>query len=108
MKLIMAIVNSDDSQNVLRSLSQEGFHITKLATTGGFLMAGNVTLITGVEDHRVDEAINIIREKSRSRNQTVPTITESSIGGFFNAPLVDVTVGGATIFVLPIDRFEKI
>lgn len=104
----MAIVNSDDAHNVIRSLSQEGYQITKLATTGGFLMAGNVTLITGVEDHRVDEAINIIRDKSRSRSQTVPTITESSIGGFFNAPLVDVTVGGATIFVLPIERFEKI
>lgn len=108
MKLIMAIVNSDDSHNVIRSLSQEGLQVTKLATTGGFLMAGNVTIITGVEDDRVDEAIGIIRDKSRSRSQTVPTITESTIGGFFNAPMVDVTVGGATIFVMPVDRFEKI
>lgn len=108
MKLVMAIVNSDDAQNVIRSLAQEGFQITKLATTGGFLMAGNVTLITGVEDNRVDEVISIIRDKSRSRSQTVPTITESSIGGFFNAPLVDVTVGGATIFVIPVERFEKL
>jgi len=108
MKLILAIVSSDDSQSVIRSLTQQGFLITKLATTGGFLMAGNVTIITGVEDDRVDEAINIIRETSKSRSQTVPTISESSLGGFFNAPLVEVTVGGATIFVLPVDRFEKI
>jgi len=104
----MAIVSSDDAQSVIRSLTQEGFQITKLATTGGFLMAGNVTIITGVEDDRVDNAISIIREKSKSRSQTVPTISESSIGGFLNAPLVEVTVGGATIFVMPVDRFEKI
>ncbi|MCL2628886.1 MAG: cyclic-di-AMP receptor [Oscillospiraceae bacterium] len=108
MKLIMAIVSSDDAQNVIKSLTHEGFLITKLATTGGFLMAGNVTIMTGVDDERVDDAINIIREKSKSRSQTVPTISESSIGGFMNAPLVEVTIGGATIFVLPIERFEKI
>jgi len=109
MKLIMAIVSSDDAQNVIKSLTQEGFLITKLATTGGFLMSGNVTIMTGVDDNRVDDAINIIRETSKSRSQSVPTISESSsIGGFLNAPLVEVTVGGATIFVLPVDRFEKI
>jgi uncharacterized protein YaaQ len=108
MKLILAIVSSEDAQSVIRSLSQAGFSITKLATTGGFLMSGNVTIITGVEDAQVDEAIEIIRNTSQSRRQAIPTITESSIRGFFDAPLVEVTVGGATIFVLPIDRFEKI
>ena len=108
MKLVMAIVSSDDAQSVIKSLTQEGFSITKLATTGGFLMSGNVTIITGVEDDRVDDAINIIRETSKSRSQTVPTISESSVGGFLSAPLIEVTVGGATIFVLPVDRFEKI
>ena len=108
MKLILAIINSDDAQRVIRSLSQDGFSITKLATTGGFLMSGNVTIITGVEDERVEEAIEIIRKTSMSRTQAMPTISDSSRGGFFNAPLVEVTVGGATIFVLPVDRFEKI
>jgi len=108
MKLIMAIVNSDDAQSVIKSLTQEGFLITKLATTGGFLMAGNVTIMTGVEDDLVDTVINIIRETSKSRSQTIPAITESSIGGFMNAPLAEITVGGATIFVIPVDRFEKI
>jgi len=107
-KLILAIVSSEDAQSVIRNLSEAGFSITKLATTGGFLMSGNVTLITGVEDERVDEAIDVIRETSKSRRQAIPTITESSIRGFFDAPLVEVTVGGATIFVLPIERFEKI
>jgi len=108
MKLILAIVSSDDSARVMRSLTQAEFSVTRLATTGGFLMAGNVTLIIGVEDERVDEAIGIIRETSKSRTQAMPTISETSIRGFFDAPLMEVMVGGATIFVLPVDRFEKI
>jgi len=107
MKLVLAIVNSEDAQRVMRNLTKEGFSVTKLATTGGFLMSGNITLITGVEDERVDEAIEIIREMSESRTKAVPSIPESGIGGFFDTALVDVVVGGATIFVLPIDKFEK-
>ena len=108
MKLILAIVNSEDAQRVIRNLTQDGFSVTKLATTGGFLMSGNITIITGAEDERIEKAIEIIRETSESRTRTVPSIPESGIGGFFDTALVDVTVGGATIFVLPVDRFEKI
>jgi len=108
MKLVLAIVNSEDAQRVIRSLTNEGFSVTKLATTGGFLMSGNVTVITGVEDDRVDEAIELIRKMSESRQRSVPSIPEAGMGGFFDTALVDVTIGGATIFVLPIDRFEKI
>jgi len=108
MKLVMAIVNSEDGNRVMKSLTSEGFSVTKLATTGGFLMSGNITLITGVEDERVDEAIDVIRKKSESRTKAVPSLPESGIGGFFDTALVDVVVGGATIFVFSVDRFEKI
>ena len=108
MKLVLAIINSEDAQRVMRSLTQDGFSVTKLATTGGFLMSGNVTIITGVEDERVDEAIDIISKMSESRSRSVPAIPESGMGGFFDTALVDVSVGGATIFVLPVDRFLKI
>jgi len=108
MKLIMAIISSDDAHNVIRSLTQADFSVTKLATSGGFLMAGNVTIITGVEDDLVEDAIDVIRKTSMSRKQPMPAISDTSRGGFFSAPLVEVTVGGATIFVIPVDRFEKI
>ena len=61
MKLIIAIINYDDAGSVIESLSKSGFSSTRLSTTGGFLLAGNVTLLIGVEDKQVQEAIDIIR-----------------------------------------------
>ena len=108
MKLVLAIINSEDAQRVIRSLTEKSFSVTKLATTGGFLMKGNVTIITGVEDTQVNQVIEIIREKSESRRQVIPSLPESRMGGFLDTALVEVMVGGATIFVMSLDQFEKI
>lgn len=108
MKLVLAIINSDDAQKVIRSLAKEGFSITKLATTGGFLLSGNVTIITGVDDDKVDKVIEIISNTSKSRRQAMPAVSEAGIGAFYDPAMVEVTVGGATVFVMSIDRFEKV
>lgn len=107
MKLVLAIVSKDDSSMVSSALTQEGFPVTKLATTGGFLMAGNTTFISGVEDARVDEAIQIIGKHSRRRTQVVP-YTSAMEAGTYTAYPVEVSVGGSTVFVLNIERFEKV
>ena len=107
MKLIIAIINRDDSNAVVQNLSRNGFSSTKLSTTGGFLLASNVTLLVGVEDDQVQTAINLIRECSHSRQQMVPAITEMSYG-FMPVMPVEVTVGGATIFVVNVERFERV
>ena len=80
--------------------------MTKLATTGGFLKAGNTTFLCGVEDDRVDEVTEIIRKQSKRRTQMVPTTTFYDAGMYAAYP-VEVTVGGATIFVLNVDHFER-
>lgn len=108
MKLIFAIVSHDDSQRVIRELTHGGFQVTKLATTGGFLMAGNATLIAGVQDNKVDAALELIRKSSRSRRQTIPAMNDPATTGAFASAPIEVTVGGATVFVLDVDRFEKI
>ena len=56
MKLIIAIVNNDDSAVVASALTKENFTVPKLSTTGGFLMVGTTTLLIGTEDERVDTA----------------------------------------------------
>ena len=107
MKLIIAIINYDDANAVTQNLSKNGFSSTRLATTGGFLLAGNVTLLTGVKDDQVQQAIDLIRECSHSRKQMVPALTEMSYG-FMPVMPVEVTVGGATVFVVDVERFERL
>lgn len=107
MKLIFAIVSSDDSSSVQGGLTKAGFSVTKLATTGGFLMAGNTTFICGTEDDKVDEVISIIEKHSRKRSQLVPSSASYSTGMYSTFP-VEVTVGGATVFVMNVERFEKL
>ena len=107
MKLVLAVVSKDDSSMVSSALTQEGFPVTKLATTGGFLMAGNTTFISGVEVGQVDQVIDIIRKQSTRRTQIVPSASTMD-GGMYTSVPIEVTVGGATIFVLDVDRFEKV
>ena len=107
MKLILAIVSNDDSGAVSSALTREGFSVTKLATTGGFLMVGNTTFISGVQDEKVDEVIGIIAKYSSRRTQIVPHSSTMDVGMYSSFP-VEVTVGGSTIFVLNVDRFEKV
>ena len=72
MKMIFAIVNNDDAQDVMKALNKERVSVTKLASTGGFLMKGNTTFISGVEDDQVEGVISIIRDHSRRRTQIMP------------------------------------
>ena len=107
MKLILAIVSSDDSSMVSSALTKNNFSVTKLATTGGFLMSGNTTFLIGTEDENVDKAINVIGEHSKKRKQMVPSSSSYGVGMYTSFP-VEVTVGGATIFVLDVEQFKKL
>ena len=107
MKLVLAIISHDDANTVTQSLTKAGFSSTKLATTGGFLMAGNVTILVGVDEEKVQTVIDIIREHSHSRRHMIPSTTEMSYGYYPSMP-VEVVVGGATIFVVDIERFERV
>lgn len=107
MKLITAIVNKEDSKTVNTELVKAGYSVTKLATTGGFLMAGNVTMLVGTDDEKVDDCIAIIEKFSRQRTEVVPSTASYGVGVTTAMPL-EVTVGGATVFVTHVERFEKV
>ena len=107
MKLIFAIVSNDDSSRVSKELTKNRFSVTRLATTGGFLMAGNTTFLIGTDDDKVDEVISIIGKHSKTRTQMVPSSASYGVGMYTSFP-VEVQVGGATIFVTNIERFEKL
>ena len=107
MKLVIAIVNNDDSAVVASALTKENFIVTKLSTTGGFLMVGNTTFLIGTEDKDIPRLKSIIDKYSRTRTHRAAT-TESFGRGFSEGALQqEVNVGGATVFVLSVDSMDK-
>ncbi len=106
MKLIIAIVHSDDAQAVLTEISRSGYSATKLSTSGGFMRAGNTTLMIGVEEEQVDDVIALIGKKAHSHKQVVASAAKGE-GSVDSMPL-EVKVGGATIFVVDVDKFVKL
>lgn len=107
MKLIIAIVNSEDAAVVLSELTNGGFSVTKLSTSGGFLRAGNVTMMIGVEEEKVQDVLSTLEEFSSQRKQQVP-VNSTYIGDSLISVPVEVTVGGATVFVLDVAQFYKL
>ena len=108
MKLIIAIVQDEDATKLVSSLMNEGYGVTKLATTGGFLRAGNTTLMIGVEDKKLDGAMAVVEKVCHSRKQiaTAPTPMSGVTGAYVPYP-IEVMVGGATVFVLDVEQFKK-
>ncbi len=108
MKLILAIINNDDSISASAALNSAGFFVTRLSTTGGFLMVGNTTLLIGTEDNGVDQVKDILAKTCATRKRIAST--RDSFGkGLSNQSLPDeVTVGGATIFVMDVTETYKV
>ncbi len=105
MKMVMAIVQAEDVPNVTNALVDAGHRVTRIATTGGLLRRENVTLLLGVEDERVDEVLRTLQQSGRHRKTSVNIPSEPPGGQV--AQTINVEVGGATIFVLDIERFER-
>lgn len=109
MKLIVAVVQDKDSLRLLEALVKKGYRATKLASTGGFLREGNTTLLIGVEDDQTADVLATIRETCRPREQLVTPLTPPTgpVDSYLAYP-VEVVVGGGTVFVLNVERYEKI
>jgi uncharacterized protein YaaQ len=106
MKLIIAIVNNDDAHFVNTGLTSEGFQITKVSSTGGFLLNGNSTFFVGVDDSRVERALEIIKAHSKKRVKSIPSATMPMGVGNTAVPMnADVCIGGATVFILDVEKF---
>ena len=108
MKLIIAVVQDKDSTKLLSDLVDNNFRATKLATTGGFLKSGNTTFMIGTEELRVNKALEIIKRNCKAREQLVAPITPMGGNADSYVPYpVEVEVGGATVFVMPVDKFYQ-
>lgn len=108
MKLIFAIVHNDDAGKLTDALRDNNYQFTLISTTGGFLREGNATILIGVEADKLDAALALIKKNCVTRTQFVnpmPPVMEP--GELYLAQPVEVQVGGATIFVMDVERFEK-
>ncbi len=110
MKLVYAIIRTDNEDDVVAELTKNQFSITRLSTTGGFLKKGNTTLLIGTEDKNVDKVIDIIKKECGKHQRitvNVPYMSGTAMVNYGTMPM-NVEIGGATIFVTDVDRFEKI
>ena len=87
MKMVILIVKDQDADEVTQALTTEKYRITRVASTGGFLRSGVVTFLIGMRDERVEQALEIIR-----KNLTPLPSGEKR----------------ATLFVVPVERFEQV
>jgi len=93
-KLIIAIIEDDFSSKVIKSLTENEYRATRLSSTGGFLKSGNTTLLIGVKDDEVDAVVDIIREQCKDKK-----VAKGK---------KEVIVGGANIFVLDVEGYDKL
>lgn len=104
MKMIIAIVQSKDSNRLRKAFNKAEIQMTQLSTTGGFLREGNATFLIGVEDDRVQAVLDVIKKNAESREQYISSRMDVEGGSAFP---VNVRIGGATVFVLPVEDFIK-
>lgn len=109
MKMVLAIIHDEDAHHLMEKLTKEGYMATKLASTGGFLKTGNTTLFIGVPKEEVASVVAIIEEVCKTtKKMSVINPPVSSIPDNMMSYPVEITVGGATIFVLDVDQYFKV
>ena len=107
MKLIVAIVQDQDAPSLVEDLTNNEFRVTKLASTGGFLKSGNTTLLIGVDEECVDEALKVIEDNCKTREITTSLMTVSMPGDTYIPYPLEVKAGGAPVFVLDVEPYIR-
>ena len=107
-KLVLAVLQGSDSDNTIRNLNERGFMVTVLSSTGGFLKKKSTTVMIGVEESKLEEVLGIIESVCKARKQTVSAVAPSvDTTGFYIPYPVEVSVGGATVFILDVEQFRR-
>ena len=109
-KLILAVLQGDDYDNTVSELNKAGFFVTMLSSTGGFLKKRSTTAMIGVEEEKLEEVLGILKRCTGKRVETVYQNLPMAHGGSMSpVPIVPMakTTGGATVFVMDLDRIEK-
>lgn len=106
-KLLVVITADDEADALIRTLVERGYPATKVSSTGGFLRRGSATILSGIDASDVDAVLGIIRSQCQARTEFVPAQALPFPESIYPAEPVQVRVGGAIVFVIPVERFEK-
>jgi len=108
LKLAVCIVHNRDRNRITDELVKAGFKFTVIGSTGGFLREGNTTILIGLEEHELSMLERLIAENCQSREQLVNVMPfEAAPPGAFIPSPVKVPVGGAVMFVMPVEQFNR-
>ena len=106
-KLLIVIASDSDADRLIQKLVQRGYPATKVSSTGGFLRRGNATIFSGVDAEDVDNVVVIIRSECQARTEFLPAQALPFPESIYPAEPVEVRTGGAIVFVVSVQRFEK-
>jgi uncharacterized protein YaaQ len=105
-KLLVVITSDVEADALIHKLVERGYPATKVSSSGGFLRRGSATILSGVEAADVEQVLRIVRTECRARTERVPVSALPFPQGVVQEP-AEVRVGGAIVFVLPVEHFEK-
>lgn len=106
-KLLIVIASDSDADSLIQKLVQRGYPATKVSSTGGFLRRGNATIFSGVDAEDVDNVVAIIRSECQARTEFLPAQALPFPESIYPAEPVEVRTGGAIVFVVGVERFER-
>src|SRR5699024_11927522 len=108
MKLLIVIVQDQDSLSLVSELTEKDYRVTNIGSRGGFLKSGNTTLLIGVEDEKVDDVLSIVESNCKTREITTSLLTVSMPGDTYIPYPLEVRIGGATVFILDVEKHIKL
>ena len=105
-KLVLAVLQGSDSDNTIRNLNERGFMVTVLSS---FLKKKSTTVMIGVEEDRLEEALDVLQKYAGHRKETVYQSVTMPHGEMSAVPPVpmEVMAGGAAVFIVSLDDIRK-
>lgn len=108
MKLIIAVIQNEDEDGLVQALEDSNISSTRIGSSGGFLRASNVTMMIAVDDDQVDAVFALLRKHCKRRTRHLYPLLPNLEARERFLGSIPVEVGGATVFVVPVERMEKI
>ena len=110
MKFCIVIVPSGDGERLLNRMSEQGFPATPIGSTGGFLKRGSATVFSALAAERVPELVALLHQEFPEVTERMPVASLPFMDDMEtpSSAMIDVRVGGAVLFVLPLDRMERV